>query len=186
MKYSIDSSLVPFVSSFEAVMQLRGDVYRHVAGRETIAVELGDKIYFVKKHVGVGWREIIKNLCFLRLPIIGAMTEVAALEKLTALGVRVAECVGFGARGWNMARQQSFVITRAIDYQCNLEELTQQWRDTPPTIGSKRALIKAVASIARILHTQGVNHRDFYLCHFLKASEWFSVFNGFASCANSP
>jgi len=31
----------------------------------------------------------------------------------------------------------------------------------------KRALIQKLASISRQLHEHGVNHRDYYLCHFL-------------------
>ena len=31
----------------------------------------------------------------------------------------------------------------------------------------KKVLIEKVANLARTLHDQGVNHRDFYLCHLL-------------------
>ena len=31
----------------------------------------------------------------------------------------------------------------------------------------KRALIRSVAGMARRMHGGGVNHRDFYICHFL-------------------
>lgn len=31
----------------------------------------------------------------------------------------------------------------------------------------KRALIRKIAEVTRILHENGINHRDYYLCHFL-------------------
>ncbi|MST95428.1 MAG: hypothetical protein EXS33_09225 [Pedosphaera sp.] len=37
----------------------------------------------------------------------------------------------------------------------------------------KRALLEKIAALARTLHEGGVNHRDFYLCHFLvKNRDW--------------
>jgi heptose I phosphotransferase len=33
-------------------------------------------------------------------------------------------------------------------------------------------LIKKVAEIARTMHQNGVNHRDFYICHFLLPKSW--------------
>jgi hypothetical protein len=51
-----------------------------------------------------------------------------------------------------------------------LEVFCRSWRQYPPRYGSslrlKRLLIKKVAEIARQLHSNGINHRDFYLCHF--------------------
>ena len=49
----------------------------------------------------------------------------------------------------------------------NLDELTKNWSHHPPDFKFKRALIKQVAQIAGKMHSAGVNHRDFYLCHFL-------------------
>jgi hypothetical protein len=49
----------------------------------------------------------------------------------------------------------------------SLETLCQSWLATPPTFNYKQALLTKVAHIARLLHTHGINHRDFYICHFL-------------------
>ena len=43
----------------------------------------------------------------------------------------------------------------------------QDWKENPPDFPLKTALIRKVAGIARVLHRNGVNHRDFYICHFL-------------------
>src|SRR3546814_16344173 len=34
-----------------------------------------------------------------------------------------------------------------------------------PEIRFKRRLIEAIAELARTLHDNGLNHRDFYICH---------------------
>ena len=46
----------------------------------------------------------------------------------------------------------------------SLEELFQA---DQVTLAEKRDLIPKLAAVARQLHDNGINHRDFYLCHFL-------------------
>ena len=41
------------------------------------------------------------------------------------------------------------------------------FRSNTGNLQVKRQLIRQVARIARNMHAAGVNHRDFYLCHFL-------------------
>jgi heptose I phosphotransferase len=50
--------------------------------------------------------------------------------------------------------------------------LANSWQKDPPKPSAKWAIINKIAEIARILHTNGVNHRDFYLCHFLLEARW--------------
>lgn len=152
--------------TFNALMQLQGKVFRDVKGRKTIQVELAGKSYFLKQHFGVGWREIFKNLISFKKPILGAMTEVRAIEKLNALGVATTPLVAYGQRGSNPANLQSFVLTRDLGDITSLEDLCASWQQSPPDARFKRQLIMQVAQIARRLHENGVNHRDFYLCHF--------------------
>src|SRR5690606_10074108 len=71
---------------------------------------------------------------------------------------------GFG--GQNPASRESFLVTDALEDPITLEELTASWSTQKPTREFKRALIKAAARIARVLRGNGINHRDFYLCHF--------------------
>jgi hypothetical protein len=49
----------------------------------------------------------------------------------------------------------------------SLEDFTAKWRTSPVSYALKRSLIEKIAHIARTLHHNGLNHRDFYLCHFL-------------------
>ena len=155
---------------FAALMQMPGEVYRATGGRQTLRVEIAGRPYFLKRHHGVGWREIWKNLLQLRLPVLGAATEVRAIGRLEQLGVPTMHCAGWGERGWNPARRQSFALTRALDDTVSLEDFCVDWGCTPGDLARlrlKRTLVRQLAGTARTLHEHGVNHRDFYLCHFL-------------------
>jgi heptose I phosphotransferase len=167
----LHSDLKPYFSAreplFDQVMALRGDCFRHQDGRLTQRLQVGGKRYFIKQHSGVGWKEIFKNLFQLRWPVLGAKNEWRALEKLQSLGVSVPAVVGFGQRGANPAELQSFILMEELFPVVSLEELTRHWRQSPPAFVFKRLLIEEVARIARQLHENGINHRDFYICHFL-------------------
>ena len=151
-------------------MALRGECFRHEKGRLTQRVTLGDKTYFIKQHTGVGWMEIIKNILQFRLPVVSAKNEWQAIEKCQSLGVSVPVVAAYGQRGWNPARMQSFILMEELAPVISLEDLGKTWVKTPPSFAEKRQLIESVARIARILHHNGINHRDFYICHFLLES----------------
>jgi heptose I phosphotransferase len=153
--------------TFERIMTLPGEVFRDVKGRTTLRFQAGGCAYFLKRHTGVGWKEIFKNLFSLRAPVLGAGNEHAALRRLGELGVATLREAGFGQRGWNPARRESFLITEELAGMVSLEDLCRDWPRQPPEAGFKRALLAEVARITRVLHENGVNHRDFYLCHFL-------------------
>ena len=150
---------------FEQVMALKGEVFRDAPARRTLRFELLGKSYFAKLHSGVGWREIFKNLLTLRLPIVSAMTEVHAIRKLNELGIQTTPLVAYGCRGISPASLRSFVITEDLGDIISLETLCAGWKQNPPDARFKRRLILAVASIAGTFHGNGLNHRDFYICH---------------------
>ncbi|HYQ72785.1 MAG TPA: lipopolysaccharide core heptose(I) kinase RfaP [Gammaproteobacteria bacterium] len=156
---------------FDAIMRLDGELYRDMDNRRTLRFTLKGRRYFLKAHYGVGWREILKNLLQLKLPVLGARNEWLAIRRLESLGIDTMRLVGCGERGWNPARRESFVITEALEETCSLEDFCAVWETTPPATGAeirlKRALIDRVARVARLMHGSGMNHRDFYLCHFL-------------------
>jgi heptose I phosphotransferase len=152
-------------NAFDRAMNLQGDIYRDVPGRRTMRVRLGDDFYFIKQHFGIGWKEIFKNLLNLRLPIVSAATEARAIRKLDALGIPTTPLVAYGCRGNSPASLQSFVVTRDLGDIVSLETLCADWPRNPPDPQFKRRLIRAVAELARTLHDNGLNHRDFYICH---------------------
>ena len=162
--------LLPAGDSFANIMAMQGDSYRDVGVRKTIQVTLGNKdadvkSYFIKQHFGVGWAEIFKNLLNLKLPVIGAMTEVQAIKKLNAIGIATTPLIAYGVKGCNPATQQSFVMTEDLGDIVSLEIFCADWKNNPPAPSFKRNLIIAVANLAKKLHENGLCHRDFYLCH---------------------
>ncbi len=157
---------------FAEMMQLQGRIYRNVSGRRTIKVELAGGSYFIKQHFGVGWGEIFKNLLSFKKPILGAMTEVHAIEKLEQLGIATTPLVAYGQRGSNPANLQSFVLTQDLGDIISLEDLCADWKLHPPEPKFKNELMTAIAKLTARLHGAGLCHRDFYLCHLvMKKSE---------------
>ena len=148
--------------AFVEVEALTGVEYRAVAGRRTFRTEIDGRGYFVKIHRGVGWGEILKNLLTLRLPVLGARNEFAAIRQLEQLGVATMHAVAFGERGTDPARRHSFLITEEL---APTQSLDLAWPDLSPV--ARRALTLRVADMARRMHGAGLNHRDLYLCHFL-------------------
>ena len=162
----LDSALQKVLkNSFSALEKMDATTHRLQPGRKTISFTLGDQTYFAKIHTGVGWKEIFKNIALLRWPIIGAETEWKALLKLSALNIHGPIPVAFQKKGMNPATLKSFIVTKALENTINLEEFFSQ-KDCVD-FKFKHDLIKEVAKIARSLHQNGINHRDFYLCHFL-------------------
>ncbi len=151
---------------FEQIMALEGQCFRHREGRKTQRIQLGQQNYFVKQYLGVGWKEIFKNIFQLRLPVISALNEWRAIKKLRTLGINTATVVACGQKGFNPARLKSFLLMEELN-AISLEDLTKPWQNSPPAFVVKQAIIKKLAFIARTLHQNGINHRDFYICHFL-------------------
>ncbi|MDR2880461.1 MAG: lipopolysaccharide core heptose(I) kinase RfaP [Azoarcus sp.] len=161
------SQLWAGLDPFAEVEALQGKVLRELEGRRTLRFEIDGRGYFAKIHTGVGWREIFKNLTCLRLPVLGARNECQAIEHLERLGVNTMRMVAFGERGRNPAHRHSFIITEELAPTISLEDYCREWSSTPPEPALKRAFITRVAKIAKTMHENRMNHRDFYLCHFL-------------------
>ena len=53
---------------FAAAFALEGEIYRALEQRQTLAFTVDGKRYFIKRHRGVTYREILKNLLSLRIP----------------------------------------------------------------------------------------------------------------------
>jgi len=155
---------------FEDIMSIGGEVFREAPGRRTLRFNRDGQSYFLKTHTGVGWHEILKNLIYFRLPVIGATNEWHGIHHLERLGIDTLRIAGYGTKGRNPARRLSFIVTDELANTVSLEDFCRSWlkqKLTKDEIRFKRWLIKRVAEIARVIHSSGANHRDFYLCHFL-------------------
>ena len=152
---------------FRRVAELAGEEFRKVKTRRTFRVELEGRGFFVKHHLGVGWREIFKNWLVFKRPVLGALDEFRALKRLRELGVPTMTPAACGCRGKNPAKLESFLITEELSGMVDLETLAKTWQETPPPPGAREKLLRAVAESVRRMHRGGVNHRDCYLCHYL-------------------
>ena len=153
----------------EDFFAIGGDVFKTVKKRETLRFDRGGRSFFIKRHRGVGYGEIVKNLVRFVAPVVSAEQEWRAILRFREFGIPTMTPVGFGSKGWNPATRSSFVITEDLGPNITLEKLTEQWKDHPRRIEIKQCLIRQLAQISRSLHRNGLNHRDFYLCHFVLA-----------------
>ena len=92
---------------------------------------------------------------------------MASIVTLQQLGIAVPRVVGYGLQGHNPASLQSFVLMEEVAPVISLEDIARDWREIPPAFLFKQKLIEEVARITRVMHQQGMNHRDLYICHFL-------------------
>lgn len=157
---------LPDTDIFEHAMQLQGESVRKVEGRHTFRTTIDSKPYFVKQHAGVGYRELVKELLTLKIPIVSARNEYQAINYLRKHGLATMSVAAFGERGRNPATMSSFVITHEISNTYTMEEVTGRWAEEKPAFEVKLKIITKLAAIARRMHELGMNHRDFYLCHF--------------------
>lgn len=164
----------PFISLwkekdvFGEIATLSGEEFRRVKSRRTFRCEVDGKGFFIKHHLGVGWGEIIKNLLQFKKPVTGARGEFEAIRALEKAGVPTMKCAGFGERFFNPAAKESFIITCELSGMVNLEDLFNSQEVSPPM---RRDIIRRLGRSVGKMHACGVNHRDCYICHFLRSPE---------------
>jgi heptose I phosphotransferase len=143
-----------------------GDVYRSKEGRKTLRFDKEGQSFFLKIHSGVGWSEILKNLAQARLPVLSARNEYEAVAALNCLGVDTMSVVAYSCEGLNPATVKSVIVTEDLVGTVSLEDYCADWANNPPTYSTRLKLLRKLADSARRMHGAGINHRDFYICHF--------------------
>jgi len=164
-----DKSNFESIKEFSDFFFIEGVTYRCEKNRKTVRCNISGQRYFIKRHSGVGWWEIVKNLVQFKMPIFGAMTEWKAIKRLHELDIPTVAAVGYGIEGKNPVTQQSFVILKDVGENISLEKFSEDWKTKPPHPILKRNIIRRLADVSRQMHTNCVNHRDYYICHFLLA-----------------
>jgi len=157
------SDLAARLPRVEDWLAMQGTEYRRTRERRTVRFDHAGKAYFLKAHYGVGWGEVAKNLVQLKLPVLDAGREWSAVHLVQSLGLASVDALACGFQGSGPSRR-SFMVTRELDDAVSLETLVAGGRLGP---GQRRRLIERVGRAARALHGGGIQHRDFYLCHFL-------------------
>ena len=142
------------------------DIYRSKEGRKTLRFEAAGASYFLKIHSGVGWLEIFKNLLQARLPVLSARNEYDAVTALNRLGVDTMSVAAYSCEGFNPATLKSVIVTEDLVGTVSLEDYCADWARNPPPFSVRLKLLRKLADSARRMHLAGINHRDFYICHF--------------------
>ena len=143
-----------------------GDVFRNKEGRVTLRFTHSGRSFFLKLHRGIGWGEIFKNLLQGRLPVTGAGNEYRAVRRLESLGVDTLSVAAYASAGANPATRHSMIVTDDLVGTLSLEDFCADWSSHPPLFGVRLKILRKLADSAGRMHGAGINHRDFYLCHF--------------------
>lgn len=169
LNQQLKNALPPDEDAFEWFLRPKGTTHREVKHRLTYEAQLGDLHFYVKRHLGCGWGEVLKEWYRFRKPVVSARTEWEGAEILTAAGLRVPTVLGKGERGTYPHKIESFVVLDALEDCETLEYFKRGWLDVSGVrwIKLKQALISEVAQTCRTMHQCGINHRDLYINHFL-------------------
>lgn len=154
--------------AFAEVAAFSGEEFRRVKSRRTFRIEIGGEGFFIKHHLGVGWREIIKDLLQFKKPVTGARGEYEAIRHLEKENVPTMACAGFGERFFDPAARESFIITRELAGMVSLEDFFVRSAVTPEV---RRDIICRLGKSVGKMHASGLNHRDCYICHFLRSPD---------------
>ncbi len=142
------------------------DVYRNKEGRKTLRFDWQGRSWFLKLHSGIGWGEIFKNLLQMRFPVLGAANEYSAVMALEKLGVDTLSVGAYASLGENPASRHSMIVTEDLVDTVSLEDYCANWANSPPSFPVRLKIIRKLADSAGRMHGAGINHRDFYICHF--------------------
>lgn len=152
---------------FIEITKLSGKVFREVKQRKCFNFNIEQQSFFIKVHHGTTIKEILKNLFSFRMPVLDAKQEWDAIHKLKEVNVDTMTGVAFGRKGLNPLTRTSFIITEDLNPAISLEDFCANWSITPPSYHLKSKLICKIAEMTRTMHKAGLNHRDYYICHFL-------------------
>jgi heptose I phosphotransferase len=153
--------------TFSDFLRIPFECVREFKNRRTGRFERDGRGFYIKVHRPSGWWPIAEDVLRFRKPQSGAHSEWLTLQDVQLKGIPAPRPVAYGVCGTSSASQQSFVITEEIAPAISLEDLAGGRWEWPITPALKRRLVRSLAEIARALHTGGINHRDFYLGHFL-------------------
>lgn len=166
-------------SIFDCLINVSGKVYRIVKSRKTEEIKIDGSNYFIKKHYPISWKEFFKNIISFKNPLVNASHEYQAIIALKKLGINTLEVAAVASKNYNgfcynitklvlgEIGTTSFLITKSIEPNIELDKFCELLIHDTYYYKLKRALIKHIAETTRKIHLNGLNHRDYYLCHYL-------------------
>lgn len=164
---------------FQQAFSIQGTVVRHVKNRRTIRFEQAGKVFYIKIHQKIGWKEIAKNLMQFRFPVYSAADEFLAIQKLESIGIPSTHPAAFSERNLLPVYRESFLVTDELCALETIENVCRRWQLAPPSSNMRHALIRSLAITCAKMHGAGINHRDCYICHFMMHPDSPIMPNGF-------
>jgi len=159
------------LDSLDDFMRLEGMVVKSaVRERSTHRLDLEGVTVYMKKHFFPGIREILKNFLRFRFPL-GALNEWRALLAFHAHNIPTMTpiCAGRKPLLWKIEKE-SFLLTDDLGKASRLDHFLKLNGAIPcrgELLETKKRILENLAEITRRMHSAGINHRDYYLCHIL-------------------
>jgi heptose I phosphotransferase len=159
------------LDSFDDFMRLEGMVAKStVRERSTQRLDLEGVTVYIKKHFFPGIREILKNFLRFRFPL-GALNEWRALLAFHAHNIPTMTpiCAGSKPLLWKIEKE-SFLLTDDLGEASRLDDFLKLNGAIPcrgEVLETKKSILENLADITRRMHSAGMNHKDYYLCHIL-------------------
>jgi heptose I phosphotransferase len=159
------------LDSFDDFMRLEGMVVKSaVRERSTQRLDVEGVTVYIKKHFFPGIREILKNFLRFRFPL-GALNEWRALLAFHAHNIPTMTpiCAGSKPLLWKIEKE-SFLLTDDLGEASRLNDFLKINGAMPcrgEVLETKKRILENLADITRRMHSAGMNHRDYYLCHIL-------------------
>jgi len=169
------------LDTFKSIMQYNDVeiVKQVIKERNTVKLVLdeghGKSTCFLKRHTSPSAKEYLKLLTRFSWPK-SAFNEWRAIIRFHQIGIPTMIPVAAGVKRNKLGLvRESFVLTQEIKDAYRLDHYLAKWLQRPLSkkeIKKKRHLIRQLAQLTRKMHTMGLNHRDYYLCHiFIRNTE---------------
>lgn len=149
-----------------------GSAFKKTSIRSVVRIDIKEgetgKSFYLKRHRWP-WRLKIKAFRE-RLKKEDARNEWEKMIMMHGLGFRTMTPVAFGERRVAGIPCSALTLTEAVEDAEKLEFYIPKHFSLPLTareVALKRELIGKIASLARELHGNNMNHQDFYLSHLL-------------------
>lgn len=152
-----------------------GELLREVESRANVRLTLdrgGRAVtFFLKRHEPLDLLDRLRAWLKFRRPRTAARIEWENIERLVRLGIPTMYATVLGE---DPVTGRSFLMTAAIESACPADDFAREHFTShdKATVPARRKFVRRLGEIARRLHSAGLTHRDFYLCHvFVRETE---------------
>ncbi len=168
------------LADFERIYHFRGGTaVKQIDQRSVTRIELSHDhepiVLYLKRHVGarLSLGELVGHW-FAGRPGSPGLAEFENICAFRNSGLPTVVPVAAGEKRTGLFRYESFLITKNVEPYMSLETIIRQHShllDGPDGNRRKKHWIESIARMARIMHSNGFNHRDFNATHVLIGPE---------------